>query len=60
MNAGDNVYDQEDFGFTGSYYNISPTVIDDYTKQKFLNTQLEHLKFMRNIYNNDKKTGERY
>ena len=53
MNAGDNVYDQEDFGFTGSYYNISPTVIDDYTKQKLL-------KFMRNIDNNDKQTGERY
>ena len=37
FNAGDNIDDQEYFGFTGSYLNISPTDIDDYTKNKFLN-----------------------
>ena len=28
-NAGDNVDDQEDFRFIGSYFKIPPTVIDD-------------------------------
>ena len=54
LNAVDNVDDQEDFGFTGSYFKISPTVIDDYTKKKFLNMQLENLRHMKNIENNDK------
>ena len=31
--SGDNVDDQEYFGFTGSYFIIAPTVIDDYTKK---------------------------
>ena len=33
LNADDSVDDKEYFGFTGSYFNISPTVIDDYTKK---------------------------
>ena len=33
LNDGDNVYDQEDYGFRGSFVKISPTVIDDYTKK---------------------------
>ena len=60
LNTGDNVDDQEDYGFTGSYFNISPTVIDDYTKKKILNMQLEHLRPMRNIETNDIQTDERY
>ena len=32
LNAVDNVDDQEDYGFTGSFFKISPTVIDDYIK----------------------------
>ena len=31
LNADDNIDDQEDFGFTGSYFNIASPVIDDYT-----------------------------
>ena len=34
LNAGDNVYYQTDYGFTGSFFKISPTVINDYTKKK--------------------------
>ena len=60
LNAGENVHDQEYFGFTGSSLKISPTVIDDCTKNKFLNMQLEISIPMRNIDNNDKKTDERY
>ena len=41
FNSGGNVDNQEDIGFTGSYFNIAPTVIDYYTKNKFLNMQLE-------------------
>ena len=33
LNAGDNVDDQENFGFTESYFKIAPTNIDDYTKK---------------------------
>ena len=29
LNAGDNVDDEEMFGFTGSYFKIAPTNIDD-------------------------------
>ena len=58
MNSGDNVDDQEDYGFIGSYFNISLTVIDDYTKKKFLNMQLQNLRPMRNMENNDKQTDE--
>ena len=31
LNAGDNVNDQEYYGFPGSSFKIDPTVIDDYT-----------------------------
>ena len=40
LNAGDNVDDQEDYGFRGSFFKIAPTLIDDYTKKKCLNMQL--------------------
>ena len=60
LNAGDNVYDQEDFGFTGSYFKISPTVIDDYTKNKFLNMQQEHMIPQRSMEKNDKRTDGIY
>ena len=42
FNAGDNVDDQEYYGFTGSFFKNAPTVIDDYTKNKILNMQLEN------------------
>ena len=32
LNAGDNVDDQENFGFTESFFKIAPTNIDNYTK----------------------------
>ena len=35
FNAGDNVDDQENYGFTGSCLLIAPMVIDEYTKRKF-------------------------
>ena len=60
LNDGDNVDDKEDFGFTGSYFKIAPAVIDDYTKKKILNMQLERFRPMINIDNNDKQTDERY
>ena len=31
LNAGDNVDDEEVFGFSESYFKISPTNIDEYT-----------------------------
>ena len=37
LNAGDNVNDQSNFGFTESYLKIAPKNIDDYTKNKLLN-----------------------
>ena len=36
LNAGDNVNDQEKFGFIESYFKIAPTNIDDYTKKRLL------------------------
>ena len=60
LNVDDNVDDIEDFGFTGSYFKIAPAVIDDYTKNKFLNMQQENLILKRNIENNDKQTDEKY
>ena len=60
LNAGDNVDDQEDYGFRGSFLKIVPTLIDDYTKNKFLNMQLEHLRPHRNIENNNRKSDEIY
>ena len=60
MNAGDNVDDQEDDGFRGSFFKIAPTAIYDYKKKKCLNMQLENLRPQRNIENNDKQSDERY
>ena len=60
LNAGDNVNDQEDYGFRESFFKIAPTVIDDYTRKKFLNMQLENLRPDRNMEHNDKQTDERY
>ena len=54
LNAGDNVDDQEDFGFTGSYFKFAPIFIYYYTKNKFLNMQQEKLRPQRHIDNNDK------
>ena len=54
LNYGDNVDDQEDYGFIGSFFKISHTVIDDYTKKKYLNMQLENFIPQRNIENNKK------
>ena len=34
LNAGDNVKYQEDYGFTGSFFKITPTAIDDCTTKK--------------------------
>ena len=60
LNAGDDVDDQEYYRFRGSFFKTAPTVIDDYTKNKFLNMQLEHLRPKRNIENNDQKYDKIY
>ena len=60
LNAGDNFDDQEDYGFRGSLFKIDPTVIDDYTKNKYLNMQLENLRPHINIKNNYKQSDEGY
>ena len=60
LNAGDNVDDQEDYGFRGSFFKIALTVIDDYTKKKFLNIQLANSRPQINIDNNEKKSDEIY
>ena len=61
FNVGDKVYYQDDYGFRGSFFNPPlPTVIDYYTKNKFLNKKLEILRPQRNIENNDKQSDERY
>ena len=60
MNAGDNVDDQENYGFKESYFKIDPTKIDDYSITTNLNMQQEKLGHQRNIENNDKRTDERY
>ena len=46
--------------FRGSFFKIAPTIIDDYTKRKFLNMQLENLRLQRNIENDDKHSAEMY
>ena len=56
LNAGDNVDDQENFGFTESFFKIAPTNMDDYTKNKLLNMQQENFRPQRNIDINDKQT----
>ena len=60
LNAGDDVDYQADYGFKGSYFKISPTVIGDYTKKTFLNMQIENLRPGKNAENNDKKYDEKY
>ena len=60
LNAGDNVDYQEDYGFTGSFSKIAPTIIDYCTKKKCLNMQLENFIPQRNIGKNDKKYDEIY
>ena len=42
LSYGHNVHDQEDYGFRGLFFKISPTVIDNYTKNKFMTMQLEN------------------
>ena len=59
MNAGDNIDDKKDYGFTRSILKITPTVIYDYT-QKILNILLENLRPQRNIENTVKQSDERY
>ena len=60
LNAGDNVDDQEDYGLRSSFFKINPTLIDDYTRKKFLNMQLEHLRPQINIDNLEKHYDERH
>ena len=47
-------------GLEGTYSKIPPTVIDDYTKKKYLNMQLKNLRPNINIDNNDKESDEIY
>ena len=60
FNSGDNVDDQEDSWFIGSYLKNAPTNIDDCTKNKCLNIQRENLIPQRNIENNYKQADEIY
>ena len=60
LNAGDNVDDRENFGFTESFFKIAPTNIDEYTKIKLLNMQQENMRPQINIEINEKLTDERY
>ena len=60
LNAGDNVGDQENFGFTESFFKIAPTNMDDYTNNKLLNMQQENFRPQRNIDINDNIPDERY
>ena len=58
MNAGGNVEDQEDYGFTASFLKIPPTAIDDITKRKLMKMQLGNLISQINIENIDKECDE--
>ena len=49
LNAGDNADDEEKFGFSGSFFKIAPTNINEYTKNKLLNMQQENMRPQRNI-----------
>ena len=60
LNAGDNVDDEEIFGFSESFFKISPTNIDEYTKSKLLNMRQENIRPQTNIEINDKPPDERY
>ena len=58
LNSGDNIDDQENFGFTESYFKIAPSNIDDYTKTNLLNMQQENLRPQSIIETNGKQTDE--
>ena len=60
LNGGENVDYQENFAFTGSYFKMLSTNINDYIKNNFLNMQQENLRSQRTIENNDNQTDERY
>ena len=60
LNAGDNVNDEEMFGFSESYFKIAPTNIDEYTKIKLLNLQKGNMRPQINIEINDKIRDEKY
>ena len=59
LNADDNVEDQEDYGFTESYFKINPTVIYEITRNKLMNIQLGTVRSQINIENIDKQSEER-
>ena len=60
LSAGDNVDDQEKFGFTESLFKIAPTNIDDYTKNKLLNMKQDNFRLQINMDINYKQTDEIY
>ena len=45
FNAGGNVEDQEDYGFTASFFNIASTIIDGIIKKKLIKMQLKNFGF---------------
>ena len=49
FNDGGNDEDQKDYGFTSSFFKISPTIIDDITKKKLMNIKLVNLISQRDI-----------
>ena len=60
LNAGENVDDEEIFGFSESYFEIAPTNIDETTKRKLLKLQQVNMRPQRNIEINDKIPDEKY
>ena len=40
LNSGGNVVDREYYGFTGSFFKVSPIVIDDITKNKLMKMKI--------------------
>ena len=59
FNDSGNVEDQEDYGFTESFFKIAPTVIDNITKNKLINMHLEKSRYQRYIENIDKESDGR-
>ena len=59
MNAGDNVDDERQIGFSESNFKIAPTNIDEYTNNKLLNLQQENTQPHRNLDINDKIPDEK-
>ena len=55
LNVSGNVDDQENVGFTVSYFKIAPANIDEYTRNICLNMHKENLRPQRKINNNEKK-----